>query len=404
MVHMRPFNKFEERNLTFLTRKSIECTLVQITATGYKKSILDATEPMRQYFKDNGVHDYACQEQGVENKVSFPTIILDEASSYTTITSLYRPVTKKGDPRLWPNNLKKHCQPDDILMIFYHKGKLHIVNISATDIAKVCASNLDTPLKDLIAEAYLLAISIADELTSMLRSLAAEWHPADVLADTGIGRAIERLLGINMNSSKLPDYKGIELKSYRDKRPNIRSTLFCQVPDWEHSYLHSAKAIVEKYGYFRLDEKTGNKVLTYQNTLCCTTPNSQNLGLTLYPTKEILAIEEKAYKASCFVKVADVALWQLPLLHARLLEKHHETFWIEVETRYVGGVELFRPTKVEYTKNPVVSQFDNLLDAGYISVDLLLSRPSGNGDTIAFKIKKQARSMLFPQSEQINLL
>lgn len=212
-----------------------------------------------------------------------------------------------------------------------------------------------------------------------------------------------------MNSSKLPDYKGIELKSFRDKRPNIRSTLFCQVPDWEQSYLHSAKEIVKKYGYLRFNEKTGEMIKTYQNTLYCTVPNSQNLGLTLYPIEGQLAIEEKTakidkYQKAYYEKVADVALWQLQLLHARLLEKHHETFWIEVETKREHGLELFRPTLVEHTKNPVVSQFDNLLNAGYISVDLLLSRPSGNGDTISFKIKKQARSMLFPKSERITLI
>ena len=69
MIHMRAFNKFELDNLAYLTSQSIEYTLVQITATGYKKSILDATEPMRQYFKDRGMHDYSTQLQGTENKI-----------------------------------------------------------------------------------------------------------------------------------------------------------------------------------------------------------------------------------------------------------------------------------------------------------------------------------------------
>ena len=115
MIHMRPFNKFEENNLKFLTQKNIEHTLVQITETGYKKSILDATDPMRHYFKTVGMHDYFLQSQGQENKVIQPTTILDDTSMYPTSTSLYRPETKKGDPRIWTNNLKKHCVPDDIL-------------------------------------------------------------------------------------------------------------------------------------------------------------------------------------------------------------------------------------------------------------------------------------------------
>lgn len=98
---MRNFNEFEVRNITFLTQKNIEYTLVQITETGFKKSILDATEPMRQYFKDCGMHDYSAQLQGQGYKVLQPTAILDEASIFTTSTSLYRPETKKGDPRIW---------------------------------------------------------------------------------------------------------------------------------------------------------------------------------------------------------------------------------------------------------------------------------------------------------------
>lgn len=63
MIHMRSFNSFEVRNLKFLTQKNIEYTLVQITETGYHKSILDATDPMRQYFKEIGMHDYAIQNK-----------------------------------------------------------------------------------------------------------------------------------------------------------------------------------------------------------------------------------------------------------------------------------------------------------------------------------------------------
>lgn len=401
MMHLRPFNAFEERNLKFLTQNSVEYTLVHITETGYKKSILNATDPMRQYFQERGMHDYGQQGQGEANKVTVATLIMDDTSAFPTTTSLYRPNTKKGDPRIWANNLKKHCRPNDILMMAYYGGTLHIVDLTSTDIAKVCASVIITPLKEFITSCRSEAMSVSTELTNLLKDIAREWHPAEVMADTGIGRAIETLLGIDMNCSQLPDYKGIELKSYRDKRPSIKKNLFTQVPDWSISHLHSAREIVEKYGY----EREGKK--TYQNTLSCLSPNSQNLGLTLYQAEELLAIEEKRkairQTTVLYPKVADVALWQLPFLHQRLLKKHHETFWIEVETKMEHGRELFRPTMAEHTKNPVVSQFDSLLDAGYITVDLLLSRPGGGGDTVAFKMKKSAAPLLFPDSEQIML-
>ena len=403
MIHMRAFNKFELNNLAYLTSQSIEYTLVQISATGYNKSILDATEPMRQYFKDRGMHDYSTQLQGQENKVSIRTEILDEISKTITLTSLYRPMTKKGDPRIWPANVKKFCSPDEILMMAFYNATLYVINISKIDIKAVCKSSLVSPLKDLIFSFHKAAMSVSEELTELLKKMALDWHPAEVLADTGIGRAVESLLGIDMNNSELPDYKGIELKSARDKRPSIRSTLFCQVPDWSKSNFKSGKEIVAKYGYDRGD---GWKL--YQNTLKATNINSQNLGLTLYQMEQLLAIEEKKKKEMAegkisFLKITDVALWELPVLHKRLLEKHHETFWIDVETKIENGMEYFRPTKVDHTKNPIVSQFDNLLDTGYISVDLLLSRPGKGGDTVSFKMAKKARPLLFPENEQIIL-
>lgn len=402
MIHMRSFTEFEEKNLAFLTNHSMEYTLVQITETGYKKSILDATEPMRQYFKDRGMHDYSLQEQGDENKKFVQTHLFNEIDVVETTSSLYRPLTKKGDPRIWFYGVKKFCSPNDILMMAYYAGILNVLNISKVDIKGVCASPLESPLKELMESCQEKELSIAAELKGLISEISLDWHPADVLADTGVGRAIESLLGIPMNSSKQPDYKGIELKSARDKRPNIRATLFCQVPDWSKSHLKSGRAIVEKYGYDR-----GMGGLMYQNTLKTTSVNSQGLGLTLYQIEKILAIEEKNERVCnehvTVMKVNDVAIWELPVLHHRLLEKHHETFWIDVETKLMNGMEYFRPIKIDHTKNPVVAQFDSLLDTGYITVDLSLGRPGRGGDTIAFKMAKKKRSLLFPENEVIEL-
>ena len=85
-------------------------------------------------------------------------------------------------------------------------------------------------------------------------------------------------------------------------------------------------------------------------------------------------------------------------LHNRLLTKHHETFWIEVENVINDGKEYFRYKEIEHTKNPNVGQFDVLLEQNLITVDLLLCRPSGHGDTYSFKIKKKGMPLLFPES------
>ena len=43
---MRPYNAFETENVKFLVDKQIEFATIQITETGLKKSILDATAPV----------------------------------------------------------------------------------------------------------------------------------------------------------------------------------------------------------------------------------------------------------------------------------------------------------------------------------------------------------------------
>lgn len=394
---MRRFSELEEENLKTLTQLRIEATLVQITATGFQKSILDATEPMRHYFKEHGVHDFDLQPQGPEHKKLMPTTLYGEEDCSNTVTSFYRPITKKGDPRIWPRNVTKYSNPDDILAIIFHDDKLHIFNLSRTNLSDLLDYDRDAPLAVELTACHKEVSQTSDELLNLLREMATSWHRTDVLADTGVGRAIEHLLGIDKNCSPLPDYKGIELKSYREKRNGVRSSLFSQVPDWSISKMKSAKEIVDTYGYW----KHGSK--TYHNTLSCKKINSQGLGLSLYQTEQLLTIEEKTQQAEKVIRLNDVAAWRLDTLHKRLQQKHHETFWIEVETTIRQGLEYFRPVYVEHTKNPILSQFDTLLDAGYITVDLLLSRSGGHGDTVSFKIKKSAKGMLFPKSKIIHL-
>ena len=404
MIHMRPFTPFEKRNMEYLVNKNVKFTQVQITATGLKKSILDATTPMRTYFKENNVHDYSLQNKGQDNKVIIKTYILTEHKEIETQTSLYRPETKDGDPRLWIYRLKETTEADDIhAIIAPTPTSLFVINLTKVDIVKCCESSLVNPIQDLISVFYHSSNLISNELLTILRSYENQWIDTDLRADTAIGRQVEALLGIDMNASKLPDYKGIELKSFRSQRPSIKKNLFCKVPDWELSQLKSGAEIVEKYGYM------SGGIKSYRNTLYCKAPNSQNLRLNMNYPDDLLEIEEdKILGENQFKKVADVAVWRLQTLHECLLTKHHETFWIEVDTR-IGdqGQEQFMFNKIEHTRNPIVSQFDILLEQSMITVDLLLGRPKVDletgkpkkgGDAVSFKIKKSAAGLLFPDS------
>ena len=402
MIHMRPYNALETKNVKFLVDKQVEFTTIQITETGLKKSILDATAPVRAYFKEKNVHDYESQLQGPEHKRIIDTYLLTEDAQYLTKTSLYRPLTKKGDPRLWVNKVRdvEFLRANDIFAIIAHRSILFTVNLTTVNIENVCASPIDTPLKDLIFEVSREKKSVSDELLGLIKDRMTDWMPAEILSDTGIGRTVESVLGIDMNPSRAPDYKGIELKSHREAS-RVRNTLFTQVPEWAISRLKSGKAIVEEYGYI----PDGYNHKSLHVTLTANRPNPQGLGLLVQPQLGLLEANEFSLIAladGTFKKINDVAVWQLKNLHERLLTKHHETFWIDAETKKESGKEYFRVTEILHTKNPIPSQFDVLLDQGQITVDFLLCRDSG-GDTYSFKIKSKARSLLFPQSDIYDL-
>lgn len=392
MIHMRPFTPFEEKNMAFMVNHNVEFTLVQLTATGLKKGIMDATAPMRTFFLEKGVHNYEEQLQGQEHKQTVKTIILDGINSKETTTSLYRPVTKKGDPRLWIYGLKQYTKTDDIHAICILNGQFYVINITTCDVEATFLASQQSLLKDVVNEFYRASSSVSDELLDFFKRNSNTWFESEVLADTGIGRTIESMLGIPQNSNKTPDYKGIELKSHRDKRSSTKNVLFTQTPNWNLSKLKSGREIIANYGY-----DCGDRRLTYQNTVQCNQPNAQGLGLNLELVKEMLELKHYGER------VDDVAVWALRRLHGRLSEKHHETFWITVNNEIHDGREYFRYTSIEHTRNPIIPQFDILLDAGIITVDLLLCRPSGHGDTYSFKIKKKGMPLLFPESITYNL-
>jgi len=384
---MRPFTAFEQENVRFLVNLNVRFTQVEITPTGLAKSILDATAPMRAYFLEEGIHNYEEQRQGQEHKEIRDSVILTETRMHSTQVSFYRPTSKKGDPRMWIYRIGFYTGGNDIHVLFYFQRKLFTINISRINIANCYNSQINSPLKEILMEIYRSGDSVAEELLGKFRSVGGQWFESEVMADTGIGRTIESFLGIRMNSDKTPDYKGIELKSHREKRSSKKNVLFTQTPNWDISALKSGREIVAQYGYVTVQGKK-----TYQNTVQCSPPNSQTLFLNVNQFTALLELQAQN------TKVEDVAAWRLLELHQRLKVKHHETFWIEVESAVHDNKEYFCYKQIERTRNPNVAQFDILLEQNLITVDLLLCRPNGGGDTYSFKIKRAGMSLLFPES------
>lgn len=391
---MRQLIKSEIDRIKILTEKSVELCLIEPTSTGLEKSIMDATGTVREYLKSQKVHDFESQLQGPENKIQVQAYLLTATGTINSIASLYRPNTKKGDPRIWFKGLGAYSNANDILGIIAFDSKLFVLNITQLNLFNLIESSIINPIQEIVNEINKISNEVASELLGLISKIASNGPvPALLQADTAIGRTLESLLGIDINSSKNPDYKGIELKSFRDKRGN-RKNLFAQVPDWELSKFKSSSEILNKFGYPRGDD------FKLYCTVSAIVRNSQGLSLKL--NSEIGQLLENSDN----IAVGDFVAWGLNTLHKRLIEKHNETFWIAADSIKIDGAEHFLYKKVEHTKKPIVSQFDILLDQGIITVDHLIKR-TPDGKVVEkgplFKIKPNALSLLFPPSQIYDL-
>jgi hypothetical protein len=392
---MRVLTPAEQTKIKLLTKNQVSLSLIEPTKTGLKKSIMDATGSVRSFLKNNNIHDYDIQKQGPENKVQIEALIYQDFQVIHSTASLYKPQTKKGDPRIWFSGLTKIANPNDLIAIIFYSGSFHIFNLTQLNVEALLNSKLISPLKDLILEISGKANEIAFELLAMLRKVASAGPiPSMVAADTSVGRTLETALGININSSKQPDYKGIELKSFRSSR-TIRKNLFAQVPEWALSKFKSSAEILDTFGYHRAAD------FKLYCTVSAITRNSQGLALRL--DSDIKQLVENSNKP----EIGDFVSWSLNTLHNRLLQKHKETFWVEAISTYVDGREYFQYSLVEHTRKPITSQFDILIDQGIITLDHLIKRNS-TGKVVEkgplFKIKPKGLDLLFPPSEKYNLI
>ena len=396
-MNTRPLSQAESDNLTALNEANFPSTLLFVTATGLKKGILDATDPMREMFRANGIHDYADQSQGPAGKRILKSFILDNAGCHEAQLSLYRPITKNGDPRMWFYGLSEYAVADDVLAVFIWKGAPHAINLTKTSLAATKGTSI--ALTNFFAPFWARAVSVAEELLARLRDIsAAGLIRATCTGSTAVGRSIETALGIHINSNRLPDYKGIEIKSGRSSltKQATRATLFACVPDWTLSNLKSSAEILNRYGYERGD------VFKLYCTVSARRANPQGLQLTVDSAQRWL--REISVKAPA----AEVAIWKLTRLEERLSEKHRETFWVTAQVERIRGREYFRLQSVTHTRNPNLPQMERMLGDGTITLDHLIKRqPSGKTSEKGplFKIEpKRIRELFLGEPKQYSLL
>lgn len=402
---LRTFTEFEKANLAKLTSLSIDMTLIQPTRTGLGKGILDATAPVRNFLQSNGLHNYATQKTGAkENGVYLDAVFVSSGSEIKTNTSLYRPEAKGngGDPRIWFYGLgiKIPINPDDLIAMIAYEGGLICINITQENLTRIIDSQISGPLLEYLNFLTGAARQVSDELLKRLRALAASGPLPSVMpdrADTAIGRTIEDALGIEINSSREPDYFGIELKSFRrakSKSKENRKNLFAQVANWKESKFKSSKEILDTFGYHR------DEAFKLYCTVSAITKNSQ--GLFFEIDDQLGQLNERSDQK----QIGVFATWLLEDLRGRLAKKHNETFWIGANSSIINGHEYFELKNVRHTRKPILSQFDILVAQGEITMDHLIKR-NAKGQVKEkgplFKINSSALPQLFPPSVNYDL-
>lgn len=397
---LRQLRDVERHRLQRLTGESVDVTLIQPTRTGLQKSILDATAPVRNYLREHDLHDYDQQRQGTDHRIYLEGNLVEANLVRPSRVSLYRPETKNGDPRIWFRGLPEYAEADDMLAITAHEGRLIVINLTRIDLDHVLDVQRHGSLWEIIQQIKGEATSIAQELLARLRAIAAGGPVPSVMdahADTAIGRTLEDALGIAMNPNRAPDYRGIELKSYRRAKKagrENRKTLFAQVPKWEISKFKSSTEILNTFGYER-----GGQFKLYCE-VSTRRANSQGLFLKLNDREGQL--DEYSTRADIGV----FASWVMADLRQTLLAKHNETFWISASALNIDGREHFNFIDVLHTKKPIASQFDILLEQGEITVDHLIKRNArgrGNEKGPLFKVRTTALGLLFPPPETYTL-
>ncbi len=365
-------------------------TFLVLTSTMLSKGIIDASEPVRRVFRDAGLHDYDSQPQGDAGKRLVETVMIDaspvRAKKVGTMTSLYRPKTKNGDPRLWVYSLAEYGGPGDVLAV----GVLDNSALAVANLSRIGSTSSWEDVKELLADEVPTTDLVRDRsLDRLIQALEGVSMAGPVRAvcqgDTAVGRTMEGAIGIEMNSSKEPDWEGeIELKFGR-RRPQQRKNLVAKVPDWNLSPLKSSAEILDAFGYWREDS-----FRLY--TEVSSTPNRQGLYLT---ADAVLGL---VHERSTLPRVPLAAVWRLTGLQEAILKKHDRTCWVTCDEIKVDGVSYFTPQELTYTSGPRVDLLPFLIARGDITLDHLIKRTAGGVHEKGplWKVKPRSAPLLLP--------
>lgn len=203
-----------------------EIVLIRMTPTMLNKSIIDASHPLRLLLKESFNINFNEMLRGRENGISSEIELLINGEFETRGISFYRPKTKNGDPRFWISRLHNNINVFDMLLLTVWNNKLYAIPLIGdiyyftNALKKVFFVNQNYLPQEVL------------ELQKYIRKIYNNgWIQTRKAGDTGVGYTFESLIGIEANSSKEPDYKGIEIKCSRGRSSTLQ-TLFTKTPNY----------------------------------------------------------------------------------------------------------------------------------------------------------------------------
>jgi hypothetical protein len=205
------------------------------------------------------------------------------------------------------------------------------------------------------------------------------------VTSTGSGRyglAIEEALGIPQNSSKAPDFMGIELKTKSDKS---LQTLFSRTP----SKFLAGKNKADFFDLYAYQDNKRNRRALY--TSFCS--REDTLGFSLSVDNLTVSVLHKG---------RPVVEYEGDRLEAALLSKHSQTAFIEVAPSK-GKVRI---KSAIYCRSPSVIRFMELIAEELVYLDFTMSestpgRMKDHG--FLWRIRPEAISKLYLHSEDMKL-
>jgi hypothetical protein len=281
-------------------------------------------------------------------KSYFDLLKTEQEAGHTNKQSIYQALSKR-----FPNRSQKafELKFQNISAILYELRLPYCKGLKPREHYQTLLKLL---VLDQIKRSPLPLIEPHEILFSKLRELKALGPISVEAGGTGrFGLAVEKALGIPANSSREPDFMGIELKT--KVGPGLQ-TLFSRTPS---HYLPNGdkRSFFERNCHF--DEKRNRRSLY---TSFSTNPDL--LGFSLQSEPQVIRV----------MRAGEAVLeYEIERIEEALISKHAQTAFISVIPARIKGTEACELHSVTYCKRPSIIRFLRLLEQGEVFLDLMMA-------------------------------